>query len=256
MDRINVDQLLKRVDWNAILNRVDVNQHLGRVDMDRLLDRIDVNRIIERSNLEEIISRASSGVLSEFVEMVRNRIAWIDQWGQRFCQLRCFSKEPYLPPRPGRPQDNKAVWPKRSGLRARKFGMAIQFRTCGGLCRIASGFLDVFLLAVTFAGWSYVATFFAQVFTDDPSWALKNESQWVISLMYTLYSFTYHVCMVGCFGRTVGMWVLGLLMVSRDGHRVEFPQVFVHAFMIPLNVSLLGWVLVSKELVDKYNDST
>ncbi|KAG7337722.1 hypothetical protein IV203_020293 [Nitzschia inconspicua] len=94
MDRINVNQLCDRVDWNAILERVDINRHLDRIDMDRLLDQVDVDRIIERSNLEEIISRATGGVFAEFVDLVRTRIAWIDQWGQRFCRLRCFSKIP------------------------------------------------------------------------------------------------------------------------------------------------------------------
>jgi hypothetical protein len=246
MDRINVDQLLNRVDWNAILNRVDVNHHLGRVDMDRLLDKVDINRIIERSNLEEIVSRASSGVFSEFVDLIRTRIAFVDQWGQRFCQLRCFSKHPYLSPRPGRPQDDKTAWPKRSGLRARKFGMAIQFRCCGGLCRFASWFLDILLVGITFAGWTYVVKILAQALTDDPNWSLKTERQWIVTLFYALYSFTYQVCLVGCFGRTIGMWVLGLLMVSRDGHRVELSQVAVHTVLIPLNVPLFGWVLVSK----------
>jgi uncharacterized RDD family membrane protein YckC len=205
---------------------------------------VDVNRIIERSNLEEIISRASSGVFSEFVDMARTRIAFLDQWGQRFCRLRCFSKRPYLPPRPGRPQDDETVWPKRSGLRARKFGMAVQFRTCGGLCRVVSRALDILLLAITFAGWSYAANYLARVFINDPNWTLKNERPWIVALIYTLYCFTYEVFMLGCFGRTIGMWVLGLLMVSRDGHRLDFPQVVVHTVLIPLNAPLFGWVLV------------
>jgi RDD family len=245
MDRIDVERLMNRVDWNAILERVDVNHHLDRIDMDRLLDHVDINRIIERSNLEEIISRASGGVLSEFVDMVRTRIAWVDQLVMLFCRLRCFSKHPYLPPRPGRPQDDKTVWPKQSGLRARKFGMAIQFRTCGGLCRMASWSMDIVILAFTFAVWSQLGSWLAKVFTDDPYWTLKDEWEWLMTLLYMWYCLTYQLCMMGCFSRTIGMWVLGLLMVSSNGHRVSFQQVFVHAILIPLNVPLFGWVLVS-----------
>ncbi|KAG7354834.1 RDD family protein [Nitzschia inconspicua] len=243
MDRINVNQLLDRVDWNAILERVDINRHLDRIDMDRLLDQVDVDRIIERSNLEEIISRATGGVFAEFVDLVRTRLAWIDQWGQRFCRLRCFSKNPYLPPRPGRPQDNETIWPKRLGLRARKFGMAVQFRTCGGICRSASTFVDVVFVATTFAIWTTLGTWVARVIMDDPLWTMDDDWEWLMTFFYLLYNLLYHLCMLGCFSRTIGMWVLGLLMVSWDGHRVQFYQVFLHSFFQPFNVPLFGWVL-------------
>ena len=244
MERIDIDQLLNRVDWNAILERVDVNHHLDRIDMDRLLDNVDIDRVIERSNLEEIVSRASSGVFSEFIDMLRTRIAWFDQWGQRICRCRCFAKRPYLPPRPGRPQDDKNIWPKTSGLRARRFGMAVQFRTCGGLCRIASWFVDAFFVAVTFAAYSWVVTRIAIAFTNDPLWTLREEWEWLTTIFFALYSLFYNFCLLACFSRTIGMWLLGLLLVSSDGHRVKAHQSFLYSFLIPLNLPLFGWVLV------------
>lgn len=245
VNEINIDEVLSHVDWNAILERVDVNHHLDRIDMDRLLENVDIDRLIERSNLEEIVSRASSGVFSEFIDMMRTRIAWIDQWGQRICHCRCFSRQPLLPPRPGRPQDNKKVWPKSSGLRARKFGVSVQFRTCGGLCRGASAFVDGFFLAFTFAAYSWIVSRLVMVLTDDPLWSLRAEWEWITTVLFALYGLIYNFCMLACFSRTIGMWLLGLLLVSRDGHRLRPYQAFLFAFFIPLNLALFGWVLVS-----------
>jgi uncharacterized RDD family membrane protein YckC len=245
MERIDIKRLLDRVDWNAILERVDVNHHLERIDMDRLLDNVDIDRVIERSNLEEIVSRASSGVFSEFIDMLRTRIAWIDQWGQRLCRCRCFAQRPHLPPRPGRPQDDKTVWPISSGWRAREFGVAVQFRTCGGLCRLASWFIDASFLALTFAAFSWIASRIAIAFTNDPLWTIQDEREWLMAFLFALYSLFHNFCMLACFGRTIGMWVLGLLLVSRDGHRIQACQSFLFAFFVPLNLPLFGWIMVS-----------
>jgi uncharacterized RDD family membrane protein YckC len=243
MGRIDVNKLLSRVDWNMVLDRVNVDEQLGRIDMDRLMDRVDVNRIVERSNLEEIVSRASTGVCSECIDLLRTRLAWFDQWGQRLCQLRWLSKDPLLPPRPGRVEDSKAVWPVTTGLRAREFGQAVQFRTCGGLCRLATWTCDTFIIVGTFAAWSAIGKWLARAVTNDPTWFLDPTLDWLTALLYGLYSLLYTVLFLGGFGRTIPMYLFGLLLVSSDGHKVSFLQSLLHGILLPVNIPLFGWVL-------------
>ena len=84
--------------------------------------------------------------------------------------------------------------------------------------------------------------------------ALTNNSQWYAELLsalpsyfnilvYVVYNFIYYVVLVGCTGRSLGMRLLGLLLVSKMGNRVSFLKVCGQFFLHPLNYICFGWVV-------------
>jgi len=257
LDGIDVDKLLDRVDWNRHLDRVDVDRHLGRVDYDAIIQRFD---------LEDVVARSTSGVVSGFSNLLRTRMAWVDQWGQRICRCYCCcSKQKrtkkknqttdgallvcpveYLPPRPGRPEDSWDVWKNPSELDKATFGRSIQFRTSGAFNRLVYSCIDSLVTWITFGTLTAIVQTLGGVFTENRDWLEGNpvaSNPFFDPLLFYCLSNVYWIFLVGCFGRTLGMWVLGLLMVSKEGDRLSFCQVITQAILDSLDILLFGWVI-------------
>lgn len=246
LQQVDIDALFDKIDVNKVLDRIDINRHLDRVDMDRHLSTVDYDALIRRSNLEEIIARSTSGVLSGFTNLFRTRMAWIDQWGQRIGRCSCRREKDYLPPRPGRPEDSKTVWKHSGELDKLEFGRAIQFRTSGATNRLVYLALDQFFVWATYAILVALVHKLGEAFTDNPEWLLAvpvTKKWWFDFVVYLSYNAMYWISQVGCFGRTVGMWILGLLLVSKSGNRVSFLQVCFQIILVPLNILFFGWVV-------------
>eukprot|EP00536_Pseudo-nitzschia_multiseries_P012132 jgi/Psemu1/207775/e_gw1.447.33.1 len=247
VESLDVNAILQQVDWNELLRNVDVDALLEKIDVNTVLERVDVNRhlsrvdydaLVQRSNLEDILARSTAGVMSGFSNLLRSRLAWVDQWAS--------PRSNTFPPRPGRPGDSADVWKNPHELDMRTFGRSIQFRTSGAFNRILYLAIDSIFVWVTFAILAALAQTLGHVFTNDEDWAnnkikVSNEP-WFEFVLYSVYNNCYWVFLVGCFGRTIGMWALGLLMVSREGHRVSFLQVVYQVVLLPLNVFCFGWV--------------
>ena len=253
LDKVDINEVfLDKIDVNRLLARVDVNRHLDRVDVNRHLDKVDWDAIIERSNLEDIISRSTTGVLTGFASLVRTRIAWCDQWGQRLGRCYCCCGKnsecvDLLPPRPGRPEDSQCIWEDPLQLDKPVFETAIQFRTCGALNRLLYNSLDLSIGLSLYALFAAIVNELTKVFTNDPDyWQTMvpiTETTWFEPLVYVIATALYWVFMVGCTGRTIGMWMLGILMVSEEGNRVNLWQVCKQLVLMPLNILVFGWAI-------------
>ncbi len=252
LDKVDINEVIfDKIDVNRLLDRVDVNRHLGRVDVNQHLDKVDWDAIIERSNLEEIISRSTTGVLSGFASLLRTRMAWFDQWCQRFGRCYCCGRNKervdFLPPRPGRLEDSQTVWENPRTLDKRKFERAIQFRNCGATSRLVCISLDWTFCWITYALMAATINQLTAVFTNDPDFWYNNVpivNSFIFEIfLYVLDAALYWILLVGCVGRTLGMWVLGLLIVSQDGKRISLWQVCCQVILIPLNMLFFGWVL-------------
>ena len=307
-EQIDLNLLLDNIDVNRVLDRVDVNRHLSRVNYDQHLDNVDLNALIAKSNLEEIIARSTSGVFSGIINLLRTRMAWIDQWGQRligkFCCLcgccgycfSCFNSNTqeniiihYLPPRPGRhPQDSYTEWKNSTKqLNQREYGKLIQFRCCGAINRILSDAIDNGIIWITLTILAILILKLGDILTDDDTNMDElsnifmnkdtnnttttnnatnatiadinivsniftsmnsnddyNDSGWWIGLIiWMIYSYTYYVMLIGCFGRTIGMWILGIVMVDKNGNRISFYKVCIQGLLDPLNKIFFGWIV-------------
>ena len=252
LEKVDINKaIFDKIDINKLLAKVDVNRHLARVDINQHLERVDWDALIERSNLEEIIARSTSGVLSGFTSLLRTRLAWVDQWGQRIGRCYCCRTNrecvDFLPPRPGRPEDSGTIWKNPETLDKREFERAIQFRTSGAINRLLFLALDFTFVWTAFAIMTALIGELTQVFTDEDDWWIYNfpifQTLWFEGFLYALSAALYWIFLVGCVGRTFGMGILGLLMVSKEGERVSILQVCYQLVLLPLNTVFFGWVL-------------
>ena len=95
IDAIDIDALLNRVDVEKIIDRVDVDKVVDRVDVDKVVERVDVDRIIERVDVQRIeqtelgaiIARSTTGILTEFLDVIRAQGVGLDdflfKWSNR-----------------------------------------------------------------------------------------------------------------------------------------------------------------------------
>ncbi|MCX6513189.1 MAG: hypothetical protein NT160_09125 [Actinobacteria bacterium] len=78
VDSLDVDAIVKRIDVDDIVRRIDVDAIVQRIDVDAIAQRIDVDAIVENTELSSIISRSTTGVLTEFLNLLRSQIIRID----------------------------------------------------------------------------------------------------------------------------------------------------------------------------------
>jgi uncharacterized RDD family membrane protein YckC len=203
------------------------------------LDRVDIDRVIARSNIDQIIARSSSGVFTGIFVTFRNRIAKWDQQCQRFGRLACCRKR-LLPPRPGENVAlSKSEWPDSQ----RDFGLAIQDRYSGSLTRFLAGFTDYILLATLFAIFASLTSIIAEKIAGDDDFWDDQFLDWFVPLIFLIFVLAYVLFSWLIVGRTIGMAMLGLLVVSSTGHRIGFCQAIVRAVLQPLNTLFFGYVL-------------
>lgn len=201
------------------------------------MDRIDIDRILERSNLDQIIARSSSGIFTGIFVIFRNRMARMDQNLQRCGRLACCGKR-LLPPRPGEKVSNSKVeWPDTQ----RDFGLAIQGRYSGTLTRLVAGCMDHILLMTLFT----IFALLVRIILDQRSvdYSELPFIDWFVPLAYLLFNLTYYILSWVIVGRTFGMTMLGLLVVSSNGHRIGVCQAIIRAFTHTLNTFFLGFVI-------------
>ena len=220
IQRIDINKLLERVDINTLLDRVDVDRQLHRIDFDAVLDRIDIDHLIERSNLEAIIARGSAGVCSNMLDVVYSQIVYVDQFVQRVGRLACCIQTVYLPPKPGRRQGKVPFPSSRTEL-----AVQVQHRYCGILSRIFTYVIDFLIVVLIFTVILLLIEAVASHFKDDPDYEL--ELFWVL-LAFFGWRLVYTVSLLSVFRRTVGMSIVGIILVnSGTGSRAGFFRVVI-----------------------------
>ncbi len=78
VDSLDVDAIVKRIDVDDVVRRIDVDAIVQRIDVDAIAQRIDVDAIVDNTELSSIISRSTTGVLTEFLNLLRSQIIRID----------------------------------------------------------------------------------------------------------------------------------------------------------------------------------
>lgn len=232
LDRVDVNRLLERVDVNRLLDRVDVNALMDRVDVDAVMDRVNVESIVDRAGIPEIVAESTSHLTGSALDFFRRPIVGLDEITFRTAN-RLVRRDPNeYPDGPGDLVDWVEEHTERQS--AVKTG-----RYAGPLTRLLAVMLDSVIITFGFtllvAGLVFVIRLFV------PEFEIPESSGLVYGISLTVFAFLYLWLSYTVFGKTIGKTVLGVRVVSADGHVVLRPrQTFIRVFTYPLSFVLFG----------------
>lgn len=232
LEKVDVNSLLDRVDVNRLLERVDVNQLMDRVDMDALLARVDVQDLVDRAGIPDIVTESTSHLTGSALDLFRRPIVGLDEITFRGAN-RLIGRNPNeYPQGPGDLMD--WVEEHRESKEGIKTG-----RYAGPLTRLLAVMLDGVIITFGFtllvAGLVFVIRLFA------PEFEIPESSGVLYGVSLAVFAFLYFWLSYTVFGKTVGKMMLGVRVVSADGHIVlRGRQTFVRVLTYPLSFLFLG----------------
>ena len=250
LDRVDPNALLDRVDPNALLDRVDPNTLLDRVDADRLMARIDVAALVDRIDVEELVQRSgipeivreSTGVLAgSALDVVRRQLVSLDLLISRVIFRVTGRRGAALP---NAPPNIEA---------AREIGQTpgITGNYAGPVTRLFAFLGDMFVVWGVFTLVGIGIALVVGLFAPD---ALSGSSvlRGVIGLLLlAMWIFSYFTLSLAIAGRTIGMSIIGLLAVTREGDQITPKTAVLRGLVYPFSFLVLGLgligILIGKE---------
>ena len=230
LDRVDVNRLLDRVDVNSLLDRVDVDALMERVDVDALMERVDVQDLVDRAGISDIVKESTGALAGGFLDVLRRQIVALDSITGR-AAYRIVGRDPTT--RPEAPQGLEAA----SGVDESGRGQ-ITGHFAGPVSRLAAFIIDVAAiwfgyLLIAF-GIAFVIEFFSSVETDSPAWGI------VALIVFVSWSFGYMWISYSIAGKTVGMGVIGLRVLNRQGNVLTGGQAAIRTLLLPVSVFFFG----------------
>jgi uncharacterized RDD family membrane protein YckC len=240
MARVDVDALMARIDVNALLDRIDVNALLDRIDVDRLMARVDVDAILDGIDMEELAARSgipdivreSTGALAgSALDVLRRQLASID-----VVMSRAFYRLT------GRSPSARPDAPSEIGAAALAHG-GITGRYAGPLTRLFAFVVDALIVWSVWTLAVLGVAFVASVFVQDG--LAPSGLQAIVGVaILALWALVYYTLGPAIAGKTVGMGVIGLMIVTRAGAPISGRAAFVRTLVLPLSALPLGLGLV------------
>ena len=241
LDRVDPDALLDRVDVNRLLDRVDVNALMDRVDVDALMDRVDVEAIVDRAGIADIVRESTGALAGSAIDVFRRQLVSLDTIvGVFFYSI--IGRDPA--DRPVAPEE------LREGIGIDETGRGqITGHYAGPVTRLLAFGIDAAVLWFGFvllvAGVQFVLDIFITVEGDSTAAGL------VTFLLFLIWSYLYLWLSYTIASKTVGMAVLGIRVVNRQGKVLGSGQAALRTIVLPISVSffLLGClgILISPE---------
>jgi uncharacterized RDD family membrane protein YckC len=241
LSHVDVDALLERVDVNALLERVDVNRLLDRVDVDALMNRVDVDALMARVNMQDLVDRAgipdivmesTSHLTGSALDLFRRPLVGLDEIIFRGSNRLIGRTPSEFPDGPGHLVD----WVEehredKVGIKTGRYG--------GPLTRLLAVAIDAAVV-----GFGYTLLIAGAVFVLGliaPGFELPRTSGVVYGISLLMWSLLYLWVSYVVFGKTIGKTVLGLRVVSADGHAtMAGRQSLIRVLTYPLSFLFLG----------------
>ncbi len=231
LDNVDVNTLMDRVDVDALLDRVDVDALMSRVDIDALLDRVDVKELTDRAGIPDIVRESTGALAGSAMDVVRRQIVALDQIASRFTYgliRRDSATRPIAPP----------ILEAGVGIDEEGRGQ-VTGHYAGPLSRLLAFLLDSLFIWVSFVlglmGITFVIDFFFQI-QIDTSW-----ERGVIGLSLAgLWTFTYHWASLSLAGKTVGMGIIGIAVLARDGTPISGKHAAIRQWVFPFSFMFFG----------------
>lgn len=251
MERVDVDGVIDRVDVNAVVSRVDANELMDRVDLDRIVERIDINAIaakidveaiaeridvdelVRRADLGPIIAQSTSGMLGEFLGLLRRQVVSLDGLLDRVTGYR--RRVEGKPPGPA----------KLASLGVQHGKPTREGHYAGGITRLLAFLADVA------AAWGIFLLLAAGV---ESAIRLLTGTNWTIFshrlaslIAIIVWGLLYFSFQWGLSGRTIGMAILGARVVTVDGTSISKRSAVIRTLVLPISVVL--WFVGLIEIV-------
>jgi len=252
VERVDVNEVIERVDVNQVVARVDANELMDRVDIDRIVERLDINAIatkidveaiaeridvdelVRRADLGPIIAQSTSGMLGEFLGLLRRQVVSLDGLLDKVALY-------------GRRAEGKPTGPpKLAGIGDQHGTQSREGEFAGGVTRLLAFLADIaavwgiFVIAV--AGVDAAI----KLFTGS-SWQLfSHRGVGIVAIV--VWGFFYFTLQWSLSGRTVGMAILGARVVTVEGSSLTTKQAAIRTLVLPFSILLLCIGLLGIEL--------
>ena len=215
------DALIRQIDIQAILERVDLNALLDEVDVNRLLDRIDVDELVARLDLGEVIAESTRGVAGRVLDAIRAAAAGLDlrlERGVNRILHRAANEEDASPD--GAADPSPAEEPRG--------------RNAGPVSRFSAGLIDLGVSWISLS--ALIAAVVVVIDVLLGSRVTLNVPAGVGIPATTLWLALYFVVSWAVPGRTVGMAILGLLVIRGDGSTLGWRHALLRVLLLPFSL--------------------
>jgi len=246
VERLDLNAVLTRVDLNRLLERVDINQLVAQVDVEAIIDRVDINAVVQRVDVNAIVeevdigaftgkltsavTRGTEGLFRHLINVLRRLTVGLDVVALGLVG-RLLRRQPgSLPIGP------ELIAPAEEGLVPSE---EVSGRYAGPISRLFAFGLDIFLIFVLFAIVTGVISYIVRLlwgYQMDRNGA--NGVWWTVAL--AVWAFVYYWIGPAIAGRTLGMAVFGLRVVTARGSPISQGQSLIRVIVLPFSIILLG----------------
>jgi uncharacterized RDD family membrane protein YckC len=236
LDRVDVEALLDRVDVEALLDRVDIDALMDRVDIDALMDRVDIERLVERAGIADIVAESTGTVAESALDLLRRQLLGLDVVATRGVMRLLSRDEQALPAGPqALASDGRAAdpLPVPSAPTSDVTG-----HYAGPVTRLVAHVIDTAIAGATFTiitGALGSALGSVGIATDSLA---RGDVLFGVGLV--AWFFAYWWASTAVAGRTPGMALVGLRIVTRSGEPISGRRAFLRVLTLPLSFALFG----------------
>ncbi len=225
LGRVDPDLLLARLDMDALLARVDLDLLLGKIDANALVARIDVDDLVQRARIPQILAESSGRLAGSAVDVARRQLAGLDAL-VAWIAFRAIGRDPDA--LPAGPAPFVAERPP-----------LVTGRYAGAVSRLAAYALDGLFVVAGFTLLAVTTAFLLRIVTGvELDTADRSGPVWAGLL--AAWAFLYGWVSVAATGRTPGMAVAGLRVVTGGGNPLPVGRALVRILVLPLSTAAFG----------------
>ena len=231
MERVDVNALLERVDVNALLDRIDIDRLMARVDIDAIIDQVDVQEIVERAGIPDIVQESTGALAGSALDVVRRQLVALDSIVGR-AAYRLTTRDPA--DRPEAPPDLEA------GEGVDEIGRGqVAGHYAGPVTRLLAFLADLGIVWLVFiltaVGVAFLIELFSPLELDD-----SGRRSLIGFTAFALWAFLYSWFSLALAGKTPGMAIVGLAVVTREGKPISGRQAALRTLVFPFSFLIFG----------------
>jgi len=200
---------------------------IQRVDVDALIQRVDIVELTGRIQLGSMVTRSTTGIVMSLLDLLRRQMVGLD-----VVILRIVDRILRRPPGSLPTSPNALLAAVDAGEPAGR----VSGRYVGPASRLLAFGIDIGVVTATYAITTAVIAYVVKLLFNHT----VNQGGWWWTALLAAWWFVYLWGSWGAFGRTVGMGMVGLRIVSSDGPPITQRQALVRVLVFPFSFLLFG----------------